>query len=226
MATQPGVPDPPEWVGVDAGEDGADEALPSGVAPWWLLQTRRQRRLAMPVLVVAVGAGIAGVVATHSGGSRGALAVAPSASASAVAGYPPVLRMNPNLLAQCAHEIACTSAEAVPHRTSDAITEFLAGAYERVAYTVTQTDTNRLIYRAVNATSGNIELLVIIRAPHVAQSPATETLDPSPGAAIRYVRRQVGHYEVQVQYTGPPGSTPPVELAVRLAQDPRLLEVD
>jgi hypothetical protein len=36
----------------------------------------------------------------------------------------------------------------------------------------------------------------------------------------------VGQFEVQVQYTGPPGRTPPVELAVRLSQDPRLLEVD
>jgi hypothetical protein len=134
--------------------------------------------------------------------------------------------MDPNLPAQCAHEVACISANAIPHGTSEAIAQSLAGAYARVTYTVTQTDTNRLVYRAVNATSGNIELLVLITVPHVARSAVTETIDPSPGAAIRYVRRQVGRYEVQVQYTGPPGSTPRVELALRLSQDPRLLEVD
>jgi hypothetical protein len=134
--------------------------------------------------------------------------------------------MDPNLPARCAHEFSCISADAVPRGTSDAISASLKGAYERVTYTVTQRDTDRLVYRVVNATSRNIELLVIIRQAPLARSAATETIDPAPGAAIRYVRRQVGQYEVQVQYTGPPGRTPPVELAVRLSQDPRLLEVD
>lgn len=228
MGTRPGVPDSPEWVAVVTDEDGAEEAeeaeeaLPRGVAPWWLLQTRRQRRLAAPVLLLAMGAAVSGIVVAHPAGSRSAVTVAPSA----VAARPLVLRMNPDLPAECAHEISCSSADAVPRATSDAISEFLTGAYERVTYTVTQSDTNRLVYRAVNATSGSIELLVIIGVPHVARSAATETIDPSPGAAIRYVRRQVGHYEVQVQYTGPPGGTPPVELAERLSQDPRLLEVN
>jgi hypothetical protein len=225
MGTRPGVPDPPDWVVVVAGEDGAgeaDESLPGGAAPWWLLQTRRQRRLAAPVLALAVGAAVAGIVSAHPAGGRSAVTVAPSA----VAAHPLVLGMNPDLPAQCAHEISCSSADAVPRGTSDAISEFLSGGYERVTYTVTQSGTNQLVYRAVNATSGGIELLVIIRVPRVARSAVTETIDPSPGAAIRYVRRQVGHYEVQVQYTGPPGHTPPVELAERLSQDPRLFEVN
>ncbi|MCU1655789.1 MAG: hypothetical protein JWO57_445 [Pseudonocardiales bacterium] len=219
---RPGVSDSPEWVAAVVGEEGTEEALANGVAPWWLLQTRRQRQLAVPVLVLAVGGAIAGIVAAHPAGRRAAPAVPPSV----VAGSASVPRMDPNLPPQCAHEIACISADAVPHATSEAISEFLAGAYERVTYTVIQTDTNRLIYRAVNATSGNIELLVIITKPRVAPPAATETIDGSPGAAIRYVHRQVGHYQVQVQYTGPPGRTPAVELAVRLSQDPRLLEVD
>ena len=225
MGTRPGAPNPPDWVAVVAGEDGAGEAgesLPSGAAPWWLLQTRRQRRLAAPVFALAVGAAVAGIVSAHPAGSRSAVTVAPPA----VAAHPLVLGTDPDLPAQCAHEISCSSADAVPRGTSDAISEFLSGAYERVTYTVIQSGTNRLVYRAVNATSGGIELLVIIRVPRVARSAATETFDPSPGAAIRYVRRQVGHYEVQVQYTGPPGRTPPVELAERLSQDPRLIEVN
>jgi hypothetical protein len=61
--------------------------------------------------------------------------------------------------------------------------------------------------------------------PVVARPSTPEINDSSPGAAIRYVRRQVGGYEVQVQYTGPPGGTPPVGLALRLLHDPRLFEV-
>jgi hypothetical protein len=222
MGTWPSVSDPPEWLTSVPGEEDAEETLPSGVAPWWLLQTRRQRRLAVPVLVLAAGAATAGIVAAHPAGSRGSPTVAPSV----VAEEPSVARLDPNLPAQCAHEISCIAADAVPRGTSDAISASLTGAYERVTYTVTQRDTHRLIYRVVNATSRHTELLVIIRKTPVARSAATETLDPSPGAAIRYVRRQVGQFEVQIQYTGPPGRTPPIELAVRLSQDPRLLEVD
>jgi hypothetical protein len=222
MGTWPDVPDPPEWLASGSGEGGAEEALPNGVAPWWLLQTRRQRQLAVPVLVLAAGAAIAGIVAAHPAGSRGS----PTAAPSAVTTAPSVSRLNPNLPAQCAHEISCISADAVPRGTIDAISASLNGANERVTYTVTQRDTDRLVYRVVNATSRNVELLVIIRQAPLARSAATETIDPSPGAAIRYVRRQVGQYEVQIQYTGPPGRTPPVERAVRLSQDPRLLEVD
>ncbi|MDQ2749664.1 MAG: hypothetical protein ABI775_03950 [Pseudonocardiales bacterium] len=220
MGTGPGVSDPPEWLASVPGDEDAEETLATGVAPWWLLQTRRQRQLALPVLVLAAGAAIA-IVAAHPAGPRGSPTVAPSAVAE-----PSVTRLNPNLPAQCAHEISCISADAVPRGTSDAISASLIGAYERVTYTVTQRDTDQLVYRVVNATSRNTELLVIIRQTPLARSAATETIDPAPGAAIRYVRRQVGQYEVQIQYTGPPGHTPPIELAVRLSQDPRLLEVN
>ncbi|MDP9093337.1 MAG: hypothetical protein M3N95_10465 [Actinomycetota bacterium] len=221
MGTQPRVPEPPKQEAVTAGEEGADEALAPGFAPWWLLQTRRQRRLAVPVFLLAAGAALVASVVAHGAGRPGAASSAPSA----VAGHPSPQEIDPNLPAECTHAISCISAEAVPAGTNEAISEFLAGARERVTYTVTQRNTDRLVYRAVNATSGDIELLVIVRAPEVVRSAATDSIDPSSGAAIRYVRRQVAHYEVQVQYTGPPGGTPPVELAVRLSQDPRLLEV-
>jgi hypothetical protein len=222
MGTQPGVPELPESVAIVAGEDSAEEALPSGVAPWWFLQTRRQRRLIIPTLVLAVAAALATIVTTHRTDRPSIQGGAPSA----VAAHPSAAGMDPNRPAECAREISCTSADAVPPGTNEAISEFLTGAHDRVTYTVTQRDTNRLVYRAVNATSGDIELLVIVRLPAVARAAATETIDPSSGAAIRYVRRQLAHYEVQVQYTGPPGGTPPLELAVRLSQDPRLLEVN
>jgi hypothetical protein len=223
----PRLPDPVEQSGLIAGAD--DEELPGRIAPRWRTLSPRQRRLAVPVFLVAAVAGAVGVAAVVAGqrpAQRSGLALPPSPSASAVDELPAVPQMNPNLPARCAQEVACTSADAVPPGTSDAIAEYLVGANERVTYTVTQTDTRRLVYRAVNATAGSIELLVIVTVPDAVQSPATETADPSPGAAIRYVRRQVGRYEVQVQYTGPPGGTPPVTRAVQLSQDPRLLELD
>jgi hypothetical protein len=219
MGTRPGAPDPPELVAIGADEE---EALPNGGALSWLLQTPRQRRLVVAVLVLVVGAAVAGMLTSHRPRNHSAPTVAPSS----VAVIPLVAELNPNLPAECAHEISCVSAEAVPRGTSAAISASLTGADERLTFTVTQRDTDRLVYRVVNATSRDVELLVIIRLRRLAQSAVTETIDPSPGAAIRYVRRQVGQYEVQVQYTGPPGRTPAVELAVRLSQDPRLLEVD
>jgi hypothetical protein len=218
MGTRPGAPDPPELVAIGADED---EALPNGGALSWLLQTPRQRRL-VAVLVLVVGAAVAGMLTTHQGANH----AAPTTAPSTVTVIPLVAELNPNLPAQCAHEISCVAAQAVPRGTSAAISGSLTGADERVTFTVTQRETDRLVYRVVNATSRDVELLVIIRLRRLAQPAVTETIDPSPGAAIRYVRRQVGQYEVQVQYTGPPGRTPAVDLAVRLSQDPRLLEVD
>lgn len=195
-----------------------DETLPSGVAPWWLLQTRRQRRLAAPVLVLVAGLAVAAIVETGGTGHRAHPRPVPSAVAASLP--------DPNLPAQCVYAISCIAADAVPRSTSAAISASLAGAHEGMTYTVTQRGTDRLIYRVVNATAADIELLVIVKLAPLARPAATSTADPSPGAAIRYVRRQEGQYEVQIQYTGPPGRTPPVAQAVRLALDARLLEVE
>jgi hypothetical protein len=106
------------------------------------------------------------------------------------------------------------------------IAQYLPGAYERKAVTVTEISAHRLHYRAVNATAGALELLVIVSVPQSVRPDAARSIDQRPGAAIRYVRREQGRLEIQVQYTGPPGATPPVQVADRVAGDPRLLTLD
>jgi hypothetical protein len=123
----------------------------------------------------------------------------------------------------CPPTILCTLRDSVPDNTIAAVHEYLPGSFDRRILTIDRINPNGLYYRAMNATAGLVELLVIISTPDRSRGAQAVALDPHPGAAIRYARRVVGSYEVQVQYTGPPGSTPPLDLAERLAADPRLL---
>jgi hypothetical protein len=128
----------------------------------------------------------------------------------------------------CPVGLHCRPEETVPAATDAAVTQYLPGAVTRRRLTIFASDAARqqptgLYYRAVNATSGLVEVLVVVTLRDAPRPPGTLVADPHPGAWIRYVRRQVGRFEVQVQFTGPPGHTPPVARAVGLARDPRLL---
>jgi hypothetical protein len=199
-----------------------DEELGSSERPWWCASTRRQCAIGAVALLA-----LAGLIGTWTGAAhprpRAADLRAPTPAPATSASTRITMASQLDAVMHCPPSIACRAAEGVPSATTAAIVEYLAGADERRTVTVTQVDARLLYYRAVNATAGAVELLVIVSTPASARPQATDSENPVPGAAIRYVRRQIGRYEVQVQYTGPPGATPPVELAVRLASDPRLL---
>jgi hypothetical protein len=212
----------------ESGEPDAawDEELGSDDRPWWCASTRRQCAVGAVALLT-----VAGIVAAAWAGAAHPRAhearhVAPTPAPVTHGPTGISLASQIEAIMHCPPTMACSAAEAVPPATTAAIAEYLFGADERQTVTVTQLDTRRLYYRAVNATAGPVELLVIVSTSGTARPRATDSVNPVPGAAIRYVRRQIGRYEVQVQYTGPPGATPPVELAVRLASDPRLLVLE
>jgi hypothetical protein len=209
----------------ESGEPDAawDEELGSDDRPWWCASIPRQCAVGAVTLLT-----VAGVVAAAWAGAGHPQAheaghVAPTPAPVTHGSTGVSLAAQIEAIMHCPPSVACSAADGVPAATTAAIAEYLSGAYERQTVTVTQVDPRRLYYRAVNATAGAVELLVIVSTSADARPQATDSVDPVPGAAIRYVRRQIGRYEVQIQYTGPPGATPPVELAVRLAVDPRLL---
>ena len=205
----------------DVGRSDAfgEEELGEGRA-WWRSVTRRQ----VVGLLIAVGLVVAIIAAGHTGSRTPSAAPTPTGTAATDQSFVHFRPLSLNDIAlHCPPTIACTSQEDVPDQTLAAVHEFLPGAFERRTLTIDRIAPNRLYYRAVNATSGLVELLVIISTPDRPRGADAVTLDPHPGAAIRYARRDVGRYEVQVQYTGPPGGTPAVDLAQRLANDPRLL---
>ena len=195
-----------------------DEELTFGDAPWWRSTGRRQALAGGAVTLLLVGAVVA---ITTAGQTPSSQAPAPSPTGTGVTRFSPIDIDEAAL--RCPPRLPCEADDLVPPVTDAAVAQYLPGALDRRVVTVTLTDPNRLYYRAVNAIAGPVEVLVLVSIPAAEQSAQTVVIDPRPGASIRYVRRQVGRYEVQVQYTGPPGGTPPVDQAISLALDPRLL---
>lgn len=187
---------------------------------WWRSLTPRQLIASLAV----AGTAVALIVGGHFGGGTPKAAPTPQVTSTDDDKYVHFRPLSLNDIAlHCPPTILCTSEESVPDNTIAAVHEFLPDSFERRTLTINRVNPNGLYYRAVNATSGLVELLVIVSRPDRLRGMQTVALDPHPGAAIRYARRDVDGYEVQVQYTGPPGGTPALELAERLAADPRLL---
>lgn len=200
-------------------DPSGEEELVEGRS-WWRSFSRRQ----VVGALIAVGLVVAVIAAGHTGSGQPAAAPTPTGTTSSDQSFVHFRPLSLNDIAlHCPPTIACTSQENVPDQTLAAVHEFLPGAFERRTLTIDRIAPNRLYYRAVNATSGLVELLVIVSTPDKPRGTDGVMLDPHPGAAIRYARVDVGRYEIQVQYTGPPGGTPALELAQRLAADPRLL---
>ena len=199
--------------------DGApgDEVL-GEQRSWWRSLTRGQLFWSAVVLAVVVAL----VVAGHFGSPAPKTAPVPQ-----VTGTQANITFRPlsldDIALHCPTTIRCTARETVPDATLAAVQQYLPGAFERRTLSIDRVDPDGLYYRAVNAASGLVELLIIVTVPDAERGAQAVALDPHPGAAIRYARADVGRYEVQVQYTGPPGGTPAVDLAQRLAADPRLL---
>ncbi|HJQ42725.1 MAG TPA: hypothetical protein VJ831_06555 [Jatrophihabitantaceae bacterium] len=190
------------------------------VDPWWSsADGRRGIVLISCFVLVAV---VAAWIVVDQRGPRNANDAQPNPSAPVTAPFKP-LNIDIDSFLHCPETLACRSIEAVPSATSAAISQYLPGGYERRTVTVTEVADHKLHFRAVNAISGAVELLVIVSVPAVERPASVRSADPKPGASIRYARRTEGRYEIQVQFTGPPGATPPVRLATDLAADPRLL---
>jgi len=187
---------------------------------WWRSLPTRQVVVFVSVAAVAVAL----IVGGHFGGGTPKSAPTPQTTSTDDDKYVHFRPLSLNDIAlHCPPTILCTSQESVPDNTIAAVHEFLPDSFERRTLTIDRVNPDGLYYRAVNATSGLVELLVIVSKPDKPRGAQTVALDPHPGAAIRYARRDLDGYEVQVQYTGPPGGTPALELAERLAADPRLL---
>ena len=187
---------------------------------WWRSLTGRQLFWCAVVAAVAVAL----VVSGHFGSRTPKAAPTPQVSNSNANVNTFFRPLNLDDIAlHCPSTIRCSARETVPDATIAAVQQYLPDAFERRTLSIDRVDPNGLYYRAVNATSGLVELLIIVSVPESERGAQTVALDPHPGAAIRYARVDVGPYEVQVQYTGPPGGTPALDLAQRLAADPRLL---
>lgn len=197
---------------------GWGEQLDPG--PWWRAKDGR-RGIGIATIVVLTLVVAAFVVAGH-GSSPDASGPTPGPVVQTEITQPP-LNLDFELLRRCPAGLKCLLTSTVPPGTTAAVASYLPGSYERRAETLTDVIDHRLQFRAVNAVLGAVELLVIVSIPDAARPDAAITADPHPGASIRYARRQVGGFEVQVQFTGPPGTTPPVQRARDLAGDPRLL---
>ena len=210
MRTQP--PDSLEY-------DGAPEdEIVGGDRSWWRSLTNRQVFWCAVVVVVAVAL----VVAGHFGSPAPKAAPVPQVTNTQTNTFFRPLNLD-DIALHCPAAIRCAARETVPDSTIAAVQQYLPDSFERRTLSIDRLDPDGLYYRAVNATSGLVELLIIVSVPDAKRGTQSVTLDPHPGAAIRYARIDVGRYEVQVQYTGPPGGTPAVDLAQRLAADPRLL---
>lgn len=208
------TPESLEYDGVPGDDELGDERS------WW--RTLSTRQLASLLLVAA--AAIALIVGGHFGGGTPNAAPTPQPTQTEDESYIHFRPLSLDEIAlHCPPTILCDSKESVPDDTVAAVREYLPGSFERRTLTIDRVNPDGLYYRAVNATSGLVELLVIISTPDRTRGTQALALDPRPGAAIRYARRDLGGHEVEVQYTGPPGGTPPLDLAERLAADPRLL---
>ena len=209
----------------DDSELGPSSEVPEvlSLAPRWSLSRRAGVFLAVGGAVAAAVA----IVGSNGSSSDRRTEVAPPSS-TAVSDQPLAGVSLDDAAVHCPIGLRCRPEETVPAATDAAVAQYLPGAVTRRRLTIFTADAaardpDGLFYRAVNATSGLVEVLVIVTRPASPRPPGTLVADPHPGAWIRYVRRQIGPFEVQVQFTGPPGRTPPVTVAVRLAGDPRLL---
>lgn len=204
---------------LEFGGGPGEEELAEGRS-WWRVLTTRQ----LLAFMVVVATAVALIVGGHFGARQQKAAPTPAVTDQPDPDHVHFRPLSLNDIAlHCPPTIACTSQETVPDGTLAAVHQYLPGSFERRTLTIDRLAPNRLYYRAVNATSGLVELLVLVSSPDTLRGADNVTVDPHPGAAIRYARRDVGRYEIQVQYTGPPGATPAVELAQQLAADPRLL---
>lgn len=208
------TPDPLEYDAASGGEILGDERS------WWRSLSGRQVFWCGVVAVVVIALVVGG---QFGSGTPKAM---PTPQVTSTDGNDATFFRPLNLddiALHCPPTIRCAARETVPDATIAAVRQYLPDAFERRTLTIDRVDPNSLYYRAVNATSGLVELLIIVSVPGSERGPQTVALDPHPGAAIRYARLDVGRYEVEVQYTGPPGGTPALDLAHRLAADPRLL---
>ena len=188
--------------------------------PWWRANDGR-RGIGIVSCLVLLGV-VAVFVIASQGSSPQSTGPTPGPVMQTELVEPP-LNLDFELLRRCPPGEQCRLTTSVPRGTSAAIAQYLPGGYERQAETLTGTTDHRLRFRAVNVVLGAVELLVIVSVPDSIEPDAVSAADPHPGAAIRYVRRHSGPFQIQVQFTGPPGGTPPVDRARELAGDPRLL---
>ena len=183
--------------------------------PWWTAPGKTAGAIAI-VLCTVLAAGL--VIVLLQRDHPRSVAKRPAAGAPAAAIGDAAIEQIP---ARCPAGQSCRVTSSVPAEVSAAVAQGLPGGLERAHYSVLQSTPRELVYRSVNATVGLVELLVIVsKAPPSQRAEATRY---PPGATIAYVRDFHDGFEVQVQFTGPPGYTPPMNTARALAADPRLL---
>ena len=180
--------------------------------------------LGIALLVAVAGARVA---VTHRSSPRADPTPPPSTIATIPIGLPPgPPDLGKDELAFCPLAITCRAVRALPAGVLQAVRRYLPDAGSMSGYTVLQVAPSRVHYRQVNVAGEGVSVVIRVSRAPAAQADPTEQTNATGAASTGYVRVAIsGGYEVQVQFIGRPGSTPPMAQIRALAADPRLLAV-
>jgi hypothetical protein len=197
--------------------------------PW--LGTPRRRRvvavLGVTILLALVGARLtAAYRSSHRAGSEPVRTPQPSTAtigSSPVGVTPGQPNFGKDDPAFCPLAITCRTVRSVPAGVLRAIRRVVPDAEAMRGYTVLQVAPPRVHFRQVNASGNSVTVVILVSRTAAVEVHPTDETDDTGVESIGYVRAAVpGGYEVQVQFTGLPGWTPPMAQIRALAADPRL----
>jgi hypothetical protein len=214
-----------EW---EVGDPAGDEELADLSHPHWLDTPRRRRvaaALAAALLATLVGVRLAASdrPTQRAAGQAGPTAVATAIGSNPVNVTPGFRRRDPS---HCPEIVSCRTVTTMPPGVLAAIRRYAPRAVSGNAFTVLQVDPDGVYFRQVNARAGQADILVRVAHTSRQDAQSSQGIEKAPDETIGYARAVTADgFDVQVQFTGPPGYAPPLTAIRALAADRRLRAV-